>query len=72
MLPRKTAFIRKAAGPRGGAQVVAANVDTAFLVASMNSDLNLRRLERFVARLVGAQNIRETTLFPRDLHRLRP
>jgi nondiscriminating aspartyl-tRNA synthetase len=29
-------------------------------------------LERFVARLVGAENIREVTLFPRDLHRLAP
>jgi nondiscriminating aspartyl-tRNA synthetase len=29
-------------------------------------------LERWVARLVGAANIRETTLFPRDLHRLSP
>jgi len=29
-------------------------------------------LERFVARLTGAANIRETTLFPRDLHRLTP
>ena len=49
VLARKTAFIRKASGTRGGAQVVAANVDTAFLVASMNSDLNLRRLERYLA-----------------------
>jgi nondiscriminating aspartyl-tRNA synthetase len=29
-------------------------------------------LERWVAQLVGAANIRETTLFPRDLHRLMP
>jgi nondiscriminating aspartyl-tRNA synthetase len=29
-------------------------------------------LERWVARLVGANNIRETTLFPRDLNRLSP
>jgi nondiscriminating aspartyl-tRNA synthetase len=29
-------------------------------------------LERFVARLVGAANVRQTTLFPRDLHRLTP
>ena len=29
-------------------------------------------LERWVARLVGAANIRETTLFPRDLNRLAP
>ena len=49
VLPRRTAFIRKASGPRGGAQVVAANVDVAFLVASLNSDLNLRRLERYLA-----------------------
>lgn len=29
-------------------------------------------LERFLARLAGAANVRETTLFPRDLHRLTP
>ncbi|MEA2524792.1 MAG: nondiscriminating aspartyl-tRNA synthetase [Thermomicrobiales bacterium] len=29
-------------------------------------------LERWVARLVGTENVRETTLFPRDLHRLTP
>ena len=49
LLPRATAFIRKASGPRGGSQVVAANVDVAFLVASLNGDLNLRRLERYLA-----------------------
>jgi len=29
-------------------------------------------LERWVARLAGATNVREVTLFPRDLHRLTP
>lgn len=29
-------------------------------------------LERFIARLIDADNIRSTTLFPRDLHRLTP
>jgi nondiscriminating aspartyl-tRNA synthetase len=29
-------------------------------------------LERFVARLVGAANVRQTALFPRDRHRLAP
>ncbi|MGB2569503.1 aspartate--tRNA(Asn) ligase [Micromonospora citrea] len=29
-------------------------------------------LERFVARVVGAANVREVTAFPRDLHRLTP
>lgn len=49
VLPRRTAFIRKASGRVGGAQVVAANADVAFLVTSMNADLNLRRLERYLA-----------------------
>lgn len=49
VLPRTTAFVRKASGPRGGAQVVAANADVAFLVASLNADLSLRRLERYLA-----------------------
>jgi nondiscriminating aspartyl-tRNA synthetase len=29
-------------------------------------------LERFVGRLIDADNVRATTLFPRDLHRLTP
>ena len=29
-------------------------------------------LERWVARLVGAANVREATLFPRDMQRLTP
>ncbi|WP_281259094.1 amino acid--tRNA ligase-related protein [Amycolatopsis sulphurea] len=29
-------------------------------------------LERWVARVLGVPNVRGTTLFPRDLHRLRP
>lgn len=49
VLPRRTAFTRKAAGTGGGVQVVAANVDVAFLTASLNTDLNPRRLERYLA-----------------------
>lgn len=29
-------------------------------------------LERWASRLTGAENVREVTLFPRDLHRLTP
>ena len=49
VLPRRTAFVRKASGSKGGMQVVAANVDVAFLTASLNADLNPRRLERYLA-----------------------
>jgi ribosome biogenesis GTPase len=47
VLPRRTAFTRKAVS--GGVQVIAANVDVAFLTASLNADLNPRRLERYLA-----------------------
>lgn len=49
VLPRRTAFVRKAAGRGRIAQVVAANVDTVFLALSLNDDLNTRRLERYLA-----------------------
>ena len=49
MLPRRSAFLRKAAGGGHAAQVVAANADVAFLVASLNADLSARRIERYLA-----------------------
>jgi ribosome biogenesis GTPase len=49
VLPRTSTFVRKAAGTGQSPQVIAANVDTAFLVASMNADFNPRRLERYLA-----------------------
>ena len=41
--------IRQAAGRKTAAQVVGANLDVVFVVASLNADLNLRRLERYLA-----------------------
>jgi ribosome biogenesis GTPase len=50
VLPRRTALIRRAPGDRGSqSQVLAANVDTVFVVTSANADFNLRRLERYLA-----------------------
>jgi ribosome biogenesis GTPase / thiamine phosphate phosphatase len=46
VLPRRTAFVRRAAGKRDVAQVLAANVDTVFLVVGLDSDFSLRRIER--------------------------
>jgi ribosome biogenesis GTPase / thiamine phosphate phosphatase len=46
VLPRRTAFVRRAAGDRTVAQVLAANVDTVFLVMGLDADFNPRRLER--------------------------
>lgn len=48
ILPRRSAFIRKRAGFGSDEQVLAANVDTAFLLAGLDDDFSLRRLERYV------------------------
>jgi ribosome biogenesis GTPase len=53
VLPRRSAFIRKAPGDtahdRIDAQAVAANVDSAFIVTAAGRDWNPRRVERYVA-----------------------
>lgn len=49
ILPRYTAFVRRAADSTQIPQVVAANIDLAFIVTSMNGDLNPRRIERYLA-----------------------
>jgi len=50
VLPRRTAVVRRAPGDRRlPSQVLAANVDTVFVVTSVNADFNLRRLERYLA-----------------------
>src|SRR5665647_1017562 len=48
LLPRRSAFTRKAAGEAVEAQIVAANVDMVFLVSGLDGDFNLRRIERYV------------------------
>lgn len=49
VLPRKSVFIRKAAGTSNCEQVVAANVDLVLICMSLNNDFNLRRLERYLS-----------------------
>ncbi|MDX6399199.1 MAG: ribosome biosis GTPase / thiamine phosphate phosphatase [Gaiellaceae bacterium] len=48
VLPRRTKFSRKVALGASEEQVLAANVDTVFLLTSLNEDFNLRRLERYI------------------------
>ena len=49
ILPRKTKISRKRAGEDVAEQIIAANVDIAFIVQGLDGDLNLSRLERYVA-----------------------
>ena len=57
VLARRTVFLRGAAGREAKTQVVAANVDVVFAVCGLDADFNLRRIERYLARIwaSGAQ-----------------
>jgi ribosome biogenesis GTPase / thiamine phosphate phosphatase len=59
VLPRKTKFSRKAAGQETTEQIAAANIDTVFVMTSLNADLNPRRIERYLATIweSGAQPV---------------
>jgi ribosome biogenesis GTPase / thiamine phosphate phosphatase len=67
VLLRKTRFSRQDPGSRTAEQVVAANVDTVFLVQSLNRDLNVRRLERYLALLWESGAVPVVVLSKADL-----
>jgi ribosome biogenesis GTPase len=48
VLPRRSAFIRKSAFNETKPQVLAANVDIVFIVAGLDNDFNVRRIERYL------------------------
>ena len=58
LLERQSLFKRRSAGTSGKTQLIAANIDTVFIVSSCNQDFNEARLERY---LVLA---REANVFP--------
>jgi ribosome biogenesis GTPase len=49
VLPRASKFSRKVAGVKTEEQIVAANVDTLFVVCGLDGDFNPRRVERYLA-----------------------
>lgn len=49
LLDRSSLFSRKAAGTKVTTQLIASNIDTVFVVCSMNMDFNLNRIERYLA-----------------------
>jgi ribosome biogenesis GTPase / thiamine phosphate phosphatase len=48
VLPRKTILRRRSSGPRVDYQLIAANIDVAFIVQSCDVDYNLNRLDRYL------------------------
>ncbi len=85
IIPRKTILKRKTSGKRVEFQLVAANIDTAFIIQSLDANYNLRRLERYLV-MINAANIRPIVLLSKsdllspgdveekvaDIHKLMP
>lgn len=55
LLDRKSLIQRRAPGKGRHVQLIAANIDTAFIVTSCNADFNVARLERYIALAFEAQ-----------------
>jgi len=53
-LDRFSLFSRKSAGSKVALQLIAANVNTAFIVCSLDHNFNLSRIERYLALVNGA------------------
>lgn len=75
VLPRKNELSRGAAGSRGRqgdapvkAQVLAANIDTVFIVCGLDRDYNLRRIERYLTLAYNCGLRPVVVLTKADLH----
>lgn len=75
VLPRRNALSRGAAGARGKAdaaatreQVIAANLDTVFIVCGLDRDFNIRRIERYLTLVYNCGQHPAVVLTKADLH----
>jgi ribosome biogenesis GTPase len=56
IVPRKSLLKRKTSGKKVEYQLIAANIDTAIIMQSLDSNFNLRRLERYLV-MINESNI---------------
>lgn len=61
VLPRKTLLKRKTPGKKTDIQVIAANIDEALVIQSLNEDFNINRLERYLV-MINESRIRPVVL----------
>lgn len=54
ILPRRSLLARQAVGKPGEIQVIATNIDVAFIVQAINNNFNVNRLERYLTICFGA------------------
>ena len=65
ILPRKSLLKRKTPGKNIDFQLIAANIDVAFIIQSLDENFNLRRLERYLV-MINASNIRPIVLLSKS------
>ena len=65
VLSRKSLLKRKTPGKKVEFQLIAANIDVAFIVQSLNENFNLRRLERYLV-MVNESNIQPIVLLSKS------
>lgn len=66
---RKTSLIRKQVGSTSDIQILATNVDTVFITTSLNADLNLSRLERYLTFAWDSKAVPVILLTKADLYK---
>ena len=67
IFPRRTLLKRKVAGKRVDIQLIAANIDTAIIIQSLDSDFNLRRLERYLVMINESEAVPVVLMSKSDL-----
>jgi ribosome biogenesis GTPase len=65
IIQRKSLLKRKTPGKKRDFQLIAANIDTAFIVQSLDDNFNLRRLERYLV-MINDSNIRPIVLLSKS------
>ncbi|MGE5796501.1 MAG: ribosome small subunit-dependent GTPase A [Ignavibacteria bacterium] len=65
ILPRKSLLKRKSAGKKIDYQLIAANIDTAMIMQSADSNYNLRRLERYLS-MINESNMHPVVLLSKS------
>ncbi|MDD3656092.1 MAG: GTPase RsgA [Atribacterota bacterium] len=67
IIPRRTILKRKTAGKKIAYQLIAANIDIALIIQSLDQDFNLRRLERYIT-IVKEGNIQSIILLSKMIY----
>jgi ribosome biogenesis GTPase len=65
VFPRKTILQRKTSGKKIEYQLIAANIDTALIIQSLDFNFNIRRMERYLA-MINEGNIQPIVLLSKS------